>query len=1149
MLKQHQYNLPIFSKKILSLGCITNDTISLECANIANRHLGPIMLIVKDWKNVIQLYAEIPFFTRYPIIIFPDTNIIPYDKLSPKKRIISDRLSTLFRLSTIKRGIIILSIKTLMQKVCPHSFLYNYIILIKTGQKLSKEQLCNQLKKIGYRLVNKAMICGEFSIRNSILDICPIKKKELYRIEFFKNVIISMHCLDINSQCILHKIQMINLIPEHEFPTDHIAINIFKNQWNKIFKNQLDPDLIYQKVSKGNFPEGIENWLPLFFNEPLTSVFSYLPKNTLLISIGDLEQHANYFWKNICAQFEIQTVNLMRSLLAPDALWLRIDKLLDSLKNWPRIRVVKNMLPKKSGNININYRSLPNIKTEEGNKSYLEKLRLFCKQFDGVIIFSIKNNNRKKILIKLLESIKIMPKLITSLEDIVNKGNYLIVSYIEKGFIDTYKNQAFICEKDMPEQQIIYKNKNTQYITNTNVFFRNFSDIREGQLVVHLQHGIGRYSGMTTIEAGGIKAEYLVILYADCDKLYVPIASLHLVNRYDGNIDINTPLHKLGGESWSRARQKAVEQVRDIAAELLNIYSYKKTKIGFAFCYNKENYDLFCKDFPFKLTIDQNKAINEVIYDMSQPIIMDRLICGDVGFGKTEIAIRSAFLAVENRKQVVVLVPTTLLAQQHFDNFSDRFANWSVRIEILSRFRSTFDQLNILEKISQGKIDILIGTHKVLQKSIEWKDLGLLIVDEEHRFGVYDKERIKKIRSDIDTLTLTATPIPRTLSMAISGIRDISIITTPPSNRLAVKTFVCEYDAIVIRKAILRELTRGGQVYYLYNNVKKIDQVASKLAYIVPEAKIDIGHGQMHKHDLEKVINDFHNRRFDVLVCTTIIETGIDIINANTIVIEQADHFGLAQLHQLRGRVGRSNNQAYAYLITSPSALMTKDAVKRLDAIVSLGDLGAGFSLSTYDLEIRGAGELLGDNQSGQIKTIGFSIYLEMLNNAVNALKSGRNILSENILKQKTEIELCIPTLIPEDYIPDTNIRLFFYKRISNAIDEKTIQEITVEMIERFGLLPDPASFLLSIAKLRKKAEDLGIIRIDGNDSGGLVEFNKNNCIDPLFIVNLLQNKSNIYRLESSTKLRFICNLSDKKLRLSYIEDMISDFTQNIISI
>ncbi len=660
--------------------------------------------------------------------------------------------------------------------------------------------------------------------------------------------------------------------------------------------------------------------------------------------------------------------------------------------------------------------------------------------------------------------------------------------------------------------------------------------------MVHLEHGVGRYQGLTTLEAGGIKAEYLILTYAGEDKLYVPVSSLHLISRYAGGADESAPLHKLGGEAWSKARQKAAEKVRDVAAQLLDIYAQRAVKPGFAFKHDREQYREFCQSFPFETTTDQEQAINAVLSDMCQPVAMDRLVCGDVGFGKTEVAMRAAFLAVNNHKQVAVLVPTTLLAQQHYDNFRDRFANWPVRIEVLSRFRSAKEQQQVLDDTREGKVDIIIGTHKLLQSDVHWHDLGLLVVDEEHRFGVRHKERIKAMRANVDILTLTATPIPRTLNMAMSGMRDLSIIATPPARRLAVKTFVRQYDDLVVREAILREVLRGGQVYYLYNDVENIEKARDRIAELVPEARVAIGHGQMRERELERVMTDFHHQRFNVLVCTTIIETGIDIPSANTIIIERADHFGLAQLHQLRGRVGRSHHQAYAYLLTPHPKAMTTDAHKRLEAIASLEDLGAGFALATHDLEIRGAGELLGDDQSGQMASIGFTLYMELLESAVDSLKNGKEPSLEDLTQNQTEVELRMPALLPDDYLPDVSMRLSFYKRIASARSDTELTELKIELIDRFGLLPDAGRHLLAAAGLRLQAQQLGIRRIEAQEKGGFIEFSEKNHVDPAYLIGLLQNNPKQYRLDGPSKLKFICDLTDRTKRIEFVADLLTAF-------
>ncbi|WP_080184029.1 transcription-repair coupling factor, partial [Salmonella enterica] len=940
----------------------------------------------------------------------------------------------------------------------------------------------------------------------------------------------------------------INLLPAHEFPTDKAAIELFRSQWRDTFEVKRDAEHIYQQVSKGTLPAGIEYWQPLFFSEPLPPLFSYFPANTLVVNTGSLETSAERFQADTLARFENRGVDPMRPLLPPEALWLRVDELFSELKRWPCLQLKTDHLPEKAANTNLGFQKLPDLAIQAQQKAPLDALRKFLESFSGPVIFSVESEGRREALGELLARIKIAPKRILRLDEAQDAGRYLMIGAAEHGFIDTQRNLALICESDLLGERVARRRLDSRRTINPDTLIRNLAELHVGQPVVHLEHGVGRYAGMTTLEAGGIKGEYLMLTYANDAKLYVPVSSLHLISRYAGGAEESAPLHKLGGDAWSRARQKAAEKVRDVAAELLDIYAQRAAKEGFAFKHDREQYQLFCDSFPFETTPDQAQAINAVLSDMCQPLAMDRLVCGDVGFGKTEVAMRAAFLAVENHKQVAVLVPTTLLAQQHYDNFRDRFANWPVRIEMLSRFRSAKEQTQILAEAAEGKIDILIGTHKLLQSDVKLRDLGLLIVDEEHRFGVRHKERIKAMRADVDILTLTATPIPRTLNMAMSGMRDLSIIATPPARRLAVKTFVREYDSLVVREAILREILRGGQVYYLYNDVENIQKAAERLAELVPEARIAIGHGQMRERELERVMNDFHHQRFNVLVCTTIIETGIDIPTANTIIIERADHFGLAQLHQLRGRVGRSHHQAYAWLLTPHPKAMTTDAQKRLEAIASLEDLGAGFALATHDLEIRGAGELLGEEQSGSMETIGFSLYMELLENAVDALKAGREPSLEDLTSQQTEVELRMPSLLPDDFIPDVNTRLSFYKRIASAKNENELEEIKVELIDRFGLLPDPARNLLDIARLRQQAQKLGIRKLEGNEKGGTIEFAEKNHVDPAWLIGLLQKQPQHFRLDGPTRLKFIQDLSERKTRIDWVRQFMQQLEENAIA-
>ncbi|MBD8108636.1 transcription-repair coupling factor [Erwinia persicina] len=1141
----YRYDLPTRAGDQRLLGQLTGAACAVECAEIVERHPGLVILIAQDMQNALRLQDEIKQFTTHPVMALADWETLPFDSFSPHQEIISSRLSTLYQLPTLERGLLIMPVNTLMQRVCPHNFLNGHALVMKKGQKLSRDKLRSQLEQAGYRSVDQVMAHGEFATRGALLDLYPMGSERPYRIDFFDDEIDSLRLFDVDSQRTQEEVSAINLLPAHEFPTDKNAIELFRTQWREHFDVRREPEHIYQQVSKGTLPAGIEYWQPLFFEQPLPALFSYLPARTLMVISGDLESSAERFWQDVNARYENRRVDPMRPLLPPPTLWLRKEELFSELKQLPRIQLRTDLLPEKAANTNLRYETLPDLAVQAQAKAPLDALRRFLESFDGPVVFSVESEGRRETLQELLARIKVKPAAIDSLPQADRPGHYLLIGASEHGFIDGLRHRALICESDLLGERVSRRRQDSRRTINPDVLIRNLAELRPGQPVVHLEHGVGRYIGLSTLETGGIQAEYLMLAYAGDAKLYVPVSSLHLISRYAGGAEENAPQHKLGSDAWSRARQKAAEKVRDVAAELLDIYAQRAAKTGFAFKHDKQQYQLFCESFPFETTPDQAQAINAVLSDMCQPLAMDRLVCGDVGFGKTEVAMRAAFLAVENHKQVAVLVPTTLLAQQHYDNFRDRFANWPVRIEMLSRFRTAKEQAQVMAEAQEGKVDILIGTHKLLQNEIKWRDLGLLIVDEEHRFGVRHKERIKAMRADVDILTLTATPIPRTLNMAMSGMRDLSIIATPPARRLAVKTFVREYDDMVVREAILREVLRGGQVYYLYNDVENIAKAAKRLSDLVPEARVAIGHGQMRERELERVMNDFHHQRFNVLVCTTIIETGIDIPTANTIVIERADHFGLAQLHQLRGRVGRSHHQAYAWLLTPHPKAMTTDAHKRLEALASLEDLGAGFALATHDLEIRGAGELLGEGQSGQMETIGFSLYMELLENAVDALKEGREPSLEDLTNSQTEIELRMPALLPEDFIPDVNTRLSFYKRIASAAQAGELDDLKVELIDRFGLLPDAARNLLDIASLRLVAKALGIRKVEASEKGGFIEFAEKNKVDPVWLIGLLQKEPQHWRLDGPTRLKFMRDLGERKARMSWVQTFLGQMTEH----
>ncbi|HHF1113607.1 TPA: transcription-repair coupling factor [Haemophilus influenzae] len=1122
------------------LGNVLPAADALAISEIAEQNQNLTVVVTPDTRSAVRLSRILSELSSQNVCLFPDWETLPYDTFSPHQEIISSRLSALFHLQNAKKGIFLLPISTLMQRLCPPQYLQHNVLLIKKGDRLVIDKMRLQLEAAGYRAVEQVLEHGEYAVRGALLDLFPMGSAVPFRLDFFDDEIDSIRTFDVDTQRTLDEINSINLLPAHEFPTDDKGIEFFRAQFRETFGEiRRDPEHIYQQISKGTLISGIEYWQPLFFSE-MATLFDYLPEQTLFVDMENNQMQGERFYQDAKQRYEQRKVDPMRPLLSPEKLWLNVDEVNRRLKSYPRITFKAEKVRSSVRQKNLPVAALPEVTIQSQQKEPLGQLRQFIEHFKGNILFSVETEGRRETLLDLLSALKLKPKQIQSLEQAENEKFSLLVSSLEQGFIiEQSLPVAIIGEANLLGERVQQRSRDKRKTINPDTLVRNLAELKIGQPVVHLDHGVGRYGGLVTLDTGGIKAEYLLLNYANESKLYVPVTSLHLISRYVGGSDESAPLHKLGNEAWAKSRQKAAEKIRDVAAELLDVYAQREAKKGFAFKYDREEFQQFAATFPFEETYDQEMAINAVISDMCQPKAMDRLVCGDVGFGKTEVAMRAAFLAVMNHKQVAVLVPTTLLAQQHYENFKDRFANLPVNVEVLSRFKTAKEQKQILENLAEGKVDILIGTHKLIQSDVKFNDLGLLIIDEEHRFGVGQKEKIKQLRANIDILTLTATPIPRTLNMAMNGIRDLSIISTPPARRLSIKTFVRQNDDLVVREAILREILRGGQVYYLHNDVASIENTAEKLTALVPEARVIVGHGQMRERELERVMSDFYHQRYNVLVCSTIIETGIDVPTANTIIIERADHFGLAQLHQLRGRVGRSHHQAYAYLLTPPPKMMTKDAERRLDALENLDNLGAGFILATHDLEIRGAGELLGNEQSGQIESIGFSLYMELLDAAVKALKEGREPSLEELTEQQADIELRVPALLPDDYLGDVNMRLSFYKRIAAAESKAELDELKVELIDRFGLLPDATKNLLQITELRLLVEPLNVVRIDAGTQGGFIEFSAKAQVNPDKFIQLIQKEPIVYRFDGPLKFKFMKDLSDNKVRLEFVVDLL----------
>lgn len=1161
----------------------------------------PILLITSNTPQALKIEQELLSLAKSDsqnkanICLFPDWETLPYDNFSPHQDIISQRLATLYQLSRMESGIIIVPVTTLVQKLAPKQYIEANSLIIKQGDKRDLHQMRQALEASGYRNVDQVLEHGEFSARGAILDLFPMGSNKPFRLDFFDDEIDEIRLFDPESQRSKEKIDEINLLPAHEFPIDEAGISLFRSQFREQFQGNIHKESVYHKVSNGILPPGIEYYLPLFFDNKQdtekegatlsNTLCDYLTDNTLVVISGDIEHSLTQYWLDIEYRYENRRYDPTRPLLPPEQLFLTADTLYSALKPFDRITIAKQTkietiktqrsdnqasedlvtaevdaetsaeVKSKSSEICFDVKPLPDLTINHKLKQPFELINQFIasKETPNKVLFVAQSQGRRESVLELLERDNIRPAQFDNIDDFINATDTLgiTVNSLTQGFAfqakgNSQKNAiALVTEAELLGDHVSQARGRTKaQDLQADALFKNLAELTIGQPVVHIEHGIGRYLGLQTIENGGIVTEFLVLSYANEAKLYVPVSSLHLIGRYSGADSDHAPLHKLGNDTWSKAKQKAAEKVRDVAAELLDIYAKRASNHGYSFKRDKQDYQAFSDSFGFEETFDQKQAINAVVSDMLSPKTMDRLVCGDVGFGKTEVAMRAAFVAVNDGKQVAILVPTTLLAQQHYENFRDRFANWPVVTEVLSRFKTPKEQKEVIARVESGQVDILIGTHKLLQNSIKYKDLGLLVVDEEHRFGVKQKEKIKQLRSNVDILTLTATPIPRTLNMAMGGMRDLSIIATPPAKRLAVKTFVREHDEALIREAVLRETSRGGQVYYLHNHVDTIDKTAADIQKLVPEARVVTAHGQMRERELERIMSDFYHQRFNVIVCTTIIETGIDVPSANTIIMDRADHLGLAQLHQLRGRVGRSHHQAYAYLLTPHEKRITKDAKKRLEAIASLEDLGAGFTLATHDLEIRGAGELLGEDQSGSMCQVGFSLYMEMLDQAVAALKEGKQLSLDQVMSTQTEIELRVPALLPDDYIFDVSLRLSLYKRIASCKNKNELDDIQVELIDRFGLLPQPSKNLVQIAKLRLKAQTIGISRIEASATGGSIEFSNDTSVDPMLIIGLIQKNPAVYSMAGASKLKFVKANDDTQKRFTLISNILNDLAK-----
>ena len=1133
-------------------------------ARAAEAHDGPLLVVARDNQGAHQLEADLHTLlgsgSALPVLPFPDWETLAYDRFSPHPDIISQRLAALHALPLLKHGIVVVPVQTLMQRLPPLRYVVGGSFDLKVGQVLDFDQEKRRLETASYRNVPQVLDPGDFAVRGGLLDVYPMGADAPLRIELLDDVIDSIRAFDPETQRSLDKVDAVQMLPGREVPLDDLSVQRALDTLRERFDVDTRRSALYQDLKSGIAPAGVEYYLPLFF-EQTSTLFDYFNGNVLPLISDGAHEAAEAFWAQTSNRYEQRRHDIERPLLPPDELYLPPAALRERLNQIARIEVCGPDHPRRGDAKPLGEQPVPVLPLAAKDVEPAAAIKSFLSSYKGRVLVAADSPGRREALMEVMQAAGLVPDVVGSFRDFLSdrhsreggnpaifasdgkaestakslgsrlRGNddsenvaasrfSIAVAPLEDGFALDTPQIAVLTERQLFPERATQPHRRKRTGREPEAIIRDLGELSEGAPIVHEDHGVGRYRGLVVLEAGGTPGEYLEIEYAKGDRLYVPVAQLHLISRYSGASVETAPLHSLGGEAWTKAKRKAAEKVRDVAAELLEIQARRQARAGLALHLDRAMYEPFAAGFPFEETPDQHHAIEAVLRDLASSQPMDRVVCGDVGFGKTEVALRAAFAAASAGKQVAVLVPTTLLAEQHYRNFRDRFADWPLRVEVLSRFKTTKEIKAELEKVSEGTLDVIVGTHRLLQPDVKFKDLGLVIVDEEQRFGVRQKEALKALRANVHLLTLTATPIPRTLNMAMAGLRDLSIIATPPPNRLAVQTFITPWDEALLRESFQRELARGGQVYFLHNDVESIGRMQRDLQLLVPEARIGVAHGQMPERELEQVMLDFQKQRFNVLLCTTIIESGIDIPNANTIIINRADRFGLAQLHQLRGRVGRSHHRAYAYLVVPEKRAMTGDAQRRLDAIAAMDELGAGFTLATHDLEIRGAGELLGEDQSGQMAEVGFSLYTELLERAVRSIKQGKLPDMDAGTAHGADVELHIPSLIPDHYLPDVHTRLTLYKRISSARDGDELRDLQVEMIDRFGLFPDAVKHLFAIADLKLTATAMGIRKLDLGENGGRIVFESQPNIDPMAVIQMIQKQPKLYAMEGPDKLK-----------------------------
>jgi transcription-repair coupling factor (superfamily II helicase) len=1112
------------------------DALALARLAASEKPLAVISAAALDAQRLVEELAWLAPQLR--VCLLPDWETLPYDQFSPHHDLVSERLATLYRIQRGDFDVAVVSAPTALGRLCPPGYLAARTFLIESGKRLDLDGLRQQLVVAGYQAVTQVVAPGEFCFRGGLIDLFPTGAALPYRLDLDDDLVDAIKTFDVDSQRTVYAVKEIRLLPAREFPLDDEGRARFRSRWREIFEGDPSKKRLYKDVSTGIPAAGIEYYLPLFF-ESVATLFDYLPAETVLVLHGDVPAAAQEFWRDATSRFNLLGGDPDRPLLPPAQIFVPAEEFFVRAKDLPRVDILAAGEEEQAQPLLA--APLPPVAVDRRAQDPLAALKRFLDGSGLRVLVAAESPGRRETMLTYFGEYGLQPSPCASFEEFLKgeKAFCIGVAPVSRGFVMPAEGWAIVTEAELYAGVVRRRARGAEKRSSVEGMLRDLSELKVGDPVVHEQHGIGRFQGLVSLNLDEGQAEFLLLEYEGGDKLYVPVAQLGVIGRYSGAQPEEAPLHKLGSGQWDKAKERAAKQVRDAAAELLALYAKRAARLGFAFSVDQKSLEAFADGFGFEETPDQATAIEAVVKDMAAGKPMDRLVCGDVGFGKTEVALRAAFVAVADKKQVAVLCPTTLLAEQHFQTFSDRFADWPVTIAELSRFKSQKETSENLKKLESGELDIAVGTHKLLSGDVKFSRLGLVIIDEEHRFGVRQKEALKKLRAEVDVLTLTATPIPRTLAMSLEGIRDFSVIATAPQRRLAIKTFVRTETSGTIREAVLRELKRGGQVYFLHNDVASIERMRERLLRLLPEARIAVAHGQMRERELERVMRDFTAQRSNVLLCSTIIETGIDNPHANTIVIDRADKFGLAQLHQLRGRVGRSHHQAYAYFLTPPEEALKKNALKRLEAIQMMEELGSGFYLAMHDLEIRGAGEVLGESQSGEIQEVGFNLYARMLDRAVRRLKHGKAIDWEGSVDVSAEVNLHVPALLPETYCSDVHERLSLYKRLADAESGDALDALREELVDRFGDLPDPARALLECHRVRIAARPLGVQRVDATHEAVQLQFVKNPPIDAAKVIAFIKRRGGA-KLAGQDKLRIDMKLPAWQERGQAVRDILS---------